>query len=120
MTDNSAEILFQSSSAGGHHEQFWHGQGCPLFNVDHPAFPLHTMALPILKGALKDGLERLCDMPEPCKFLTLDSYQKRFPWAHEDVDLAQYLVDGLVLQVGGVCVWGGGRPSGREEGGGKR
>ena len=29
-------------SAGGHFEQFWHGQGCPLFDADHPAFPLQT------------------------------------------------------------------------------
>ena len=54
MTDNSAEILFQSS-AGGHCEQFWHGQGCPLLEVVHPAFPLPTRMSPTLQGALKDG-----------------------------------------------------------------
>ena len=34
-------------SVGGPCEQFWHGQGCPLFNVVHPAFPLPTTASPI-------------------------------------------------------------------------
>ena len=40
-------------------EQFWHGQGCPLFDVVQPTFSLPTMVLPIPKGAPKDGLERL-------------------------------------------------------------
>ena len=40
-------------------EQFWHGQGCPLFDVDHPAFPLPTTASPTLQGALKDVLESM-------------------------------------------------------------
>ena len=48
MRDNSAEILFQFFfsffSAGGPCEQFWLGQGCPLFDVVHPAFPLPTTA----------------------------------------------------------------------------
>ena len=29
-------------SAEGYCEQFWHGQGCPLFDVVHLAFPLPT------------------------------------------------------------------------------
>ena len=33
-------------SAGDHCEQFWHGQGCPLFDVVHRAFPLPTTAWP--------------------------------------------------------------------------
>ena len=44
-------------SAGGLSEQFWHGHGCPLFDVVHPAaFPLPTTLLPTLQGVLKDGL----------------------------------------------------------------
>ena len=39
-------------SVEGHCEQFWHGHGCPLFDVVHPAFPLLTTASPTLKGAL--------------------------------------------------------------------
>ena len=41
-----------------------------------------------------------CDMSEPCKFSSLDSCQKRFLWAHKEVDLAPHPVVGLVLQVG--------------------
>ena len=29
-------------------EQFWHGQGCPFFDVVRPAFPLLTTASPTL------------------------------------------------------------------------
>ena len=48
-------------------------------------------------------LERLwCDMPETCKFLSLDSCQKRFLWAHKEADLASHPVVVLVLQVGDV------------------
>ena len=55
MKDDSAEISFPVFSAGGHHEQFLHGQGHPLFDVVCPAVPLPTSALPTLQGALKDG-----------------------------------------------------------------
>ena len=39
-------------------------------------------------------------MPEPCKFLSLDSCQQRFLWTHKEVDLAMHPVVGLVLQLG--------------------
>ena len=39
-------------------------------------------------------------MPDPCKFLSLDSCQKRILWTHEEVDLAPHPVAGLVLQAG--------------------
>ena len=70
-------------SAGGLCEQFWYGQGCPLFVVVPPAFPLPTTASPTLQGALKDGFGEAvvaCDMPEPCDFPSLGSCQKRFLW----------------------------------------
>ena len=35
-----SRVFFQSFSAGGHREQFWHRQGRPLLDVVHPAFPL--------------------------------------------------------------------------------
>ena len=41
-----------------------------------------------------------CDMPEPCKFPSLDSCQKGFMWTHKEVDLAPHQVAGLVLEVG--------------------
>ena len=41
-------------------------------------------------------------MPEPCKFQSFNSCQKRFPWTHKEVDFAPHPVIGLVLQVGDV------------------
>ena len=61
------------------------------------------MALPTLQGALKDGFGEAvmaCDMPKPCRFLSLDWCQKRFLWTHKEVDLPPHPVVGLVLQVG--------------------
>ena len=69
--DDPAEVLFQTFSAGGCCKQFWHGQGCPLFDIIYPAFPLPTVASPTLHAALKDGFEEAAgvhDMPDPCKF----------------------------------------------------
>ena len=69
----------------------------------HPAFPLPTTASPSLQGALKDGFGEAvmaCDMPETCRFPSLDSCQKGFMWTHKEVDLAPHPVVGLVLQVG--------------------
>ena len=66
MTDDSADSP-PVISAGSHCEQVWHGQGCPLFDVVYPAFPLPTMALPTFQGALKDGFGEAvmaCNMPE--------------------------------------------------------
>ena len=40
------------------------------------------------------------DMPEPCKFPSLDSCQKWFLQTHKEVDLVPHPVVGLVLQVG--------------------
>ena len=68
-------------SAGGHCEQFWHGQKYPLFNAVHPVFPLPTTASPILQGALKDGFGEAvvaCGMPKPCKLGSLDSCRGYF------------------------------------------
>ena len=90
-------------SAGGPCEQFWLRQGCPLFDVVHPAFPLSTTVSSTLKSAPKDGFGEVvveCVMSEPCKFPSLDSCQKRFLWTHKEVDLAPHPVVGLVLQIG--------------------
>ena len=62
-------------SAGGRGEQFWHGQGCPLFDIVHPAFPLPTIASPTLQGTLKDDSREVavtCDMLERCELPSLD------------------------------------------------
>ena len=88
-------------SAGGPCEQFWHWQGCPVFDVAHPAFPLPTKASSTLQGAVKDGFGEAvmaCKMPEPSKFpLLFASCQKRFLWTHKEVDCAPHPVLGLVL-----------------------
>ena len=50
---------------------------------------------------MKDGFGEAVvafDKPKPCKFLSLDNYQKRFLWTHNEVDLAPHPVIGLVLQ----------------------
>ena len=89
-------------SAGGPCEQFWHGQGCPVFDVVHPAFPLPTSVAHPPKCP-EDGFGEAgvaCDMPKPRKFLSLDSCQRRFLWIHKEVDLAPHLGIGLVLQEG--------------------
>ena len=41
-----------------------------------------------------------CYIPEPCKFLSLHSRQKRFLRTHKETDRAPHPVVGLVLQVG--------------------
>ena len=57
MRNDSAEILFQLFfSKRGPCQQFWRGQGRPLFDVVQPAFSLPTMASPTLQGFLKDGV----------------------------------------------------------------
>ena len=61
------------------------------------------MVSPTHQGALKDGFGEAvmaCDMPQPCKFLSLDSCQMRFLWTHREADLALHPVVGLVPQVG--------------------
>ena len=92
-----------SSSLFCRREQFWHGQGCPLFDVVYPAFPLPTMVSPTLQGALKGGFGEAveaCDMPDPCKFQSLDSCQTSFLWTQKVIDLTPHPVVGLVPQVG--------------------
>ena len=87
MRDDSTDILSQSFFAGGPCEQIWHIQRCPLFDV-YPAFALLTTASTILLGTLKDGYGEVfvaCVMPEPCKFPSLDSCHKKFPWTHKEV-----------------------------------
>ena len=72
-------------SVGGHCEQFWHGQISLIFDVVHAEFPMPTTASPTLLGALKDSFGETvvaCEMPEPCKFPSLDICQKRFLWTH--------------------------------------
>ena len=58
MKDDSAEILLQFFFCRSHHQQFGHGQECPLFDVVRPAFPLPTTASSKQRQcAQKHGLE---------------------------------------------------------------
>ena len=98
LEDSVDNIIYRDSPC----EQFWQGQGCAHFDVVHQAFPLPTTASPTLQGALRDGFGEAvvaCDMPEPCKFPSLDIGQKRFLWTHKEINLAPHPVVGLVLQV---------------------
>ena len=103
MREDSAEIFFQPFSVGVYREQFSHWQGCPLFDVVHPAFPPVTKASPTLQGVLKDGFGEAvvaCGMSEPYEFPSYHSKAwKKFLPTHQEVDLAPYPVAGLVLQV---------------------
>ena len=62
--------------AGRHREQFWLEQGCQLFDVVHSSFPLPTMALPTLQGALTGGFEAA---------LCRGAWQARTAWASVSV-----------------------------------
>ena len=99
----SRDPLLQVFSAGSHCEQFWHWQGCPLFDVVHLALPLPTAASAILQGALKDGfLDAVvaCNMPKPCKCLSPDSRQKKVLVAHQELHLPPHRIVCFVLRVG--------------------
>ena len=64
-------------------------------------FSLSTTASPTLQGAVNAvfGVPVMaCDIPEPCKFPSLDSCQNRLLWTQEEVDLAAHPDVGLVLQ----------------------
>ena len=93
MRDNSAEIFFQCFPQ----EALVSSSG-KVKDVVHQAFPALTTASPMLQGALKDGFVEAvmaCDMPEPCKFPSLDSCQKRFPWTTRK--LIMFRTQSLVL-----------------------
>ena len=79
------------------------GQGCPPFDIVHPAFPLAATVSPNFQDAPKDGFGEAVvagGMPEPCKCPSVGSCQRKFLWTHKDADLAPHPVVGLVLQVG--------------------
>ena len=81
MRDDSAEILFQSFLQEALVSSSGMGRDVHSSMFVHPAFPLPTMVLSTLQDALKDGFGEVvvvCDMPEPYKFLSLDTFQKRF------------------------------------------
>ena len=81
MTDDSAAILFQSFLQKALLSSSGMGRDVHSFDVVHPAFPLPTTTPPDLKRVLKDSFGEAvvaCDMPEPRKFPSINSCQKRF------------------------------------------
>ena len=112
VTKDSGEILFRCFLQEVLSEQFWHGQGCPVLDVLYPAFALPTMVSPFpplpFQGAMKSGFGEAvvaCDLPEPCKFPSLDSCQKKFLWTHKKTDLVPHPFICLVLQLGDTGTW---------------
>ena len=87
MTDDLAQILFQSFSERSHREQFWCGWGRPVFDVVYSAFRLTVKALPTVQDALKDGFGEAVvarDVTDPCEFLSLYSHRKRSLWTYKE------------------------------------
>ena len=76
--------------AGGHREQFRHGQGCPLLDAIRPAF--------LLRGTLRSDFGKALmtrDMPEACEFPFLAGCLKGFLWVHKELKLATYPLVGI-------------------------
>ena len=69
MRDDSVDILFQSFLQEA------------IVSSSGMGRDVHSLTSPTLQGARTNGFGEAvvaCDMPEPCKFLFLDSCQKRF------------------------------------------
>ena len=83
------------------------GRDVHSLTLVHLSFPLQTASSPTLQGALKDGLGEavvVCEMPEPCKFLSLNKCQKRFLLAQASWScIAPSRRSGCVCVC--VCVW---------------
>ena len=59
-------------------EQFWHGQGCPHFDVVHAAFPQPTTALPTLQIALKDGFGGAVEVTTALSPVVIQTFTEEF------------------------------------------
>ena len=60
-----------------------------------------------LQDHLKDGFKEAVvafNMPEPRKFPSLDSCQKKFLWTHKEADVAPHPVVGLALRLGDMLL----------------
>ena len=70
------------------------------FDVVHPVCSLPTTASPTFQDSLEDGFEETVvawGMPKPCKFPSLDSYQKGFQSIYKNTDLAPVSYTHLTL-----------------------
>ena len=102
MRDDSAEIVFQCFLQEALVGSSGLGQGSPLFNAVHPAFPLPTTAYPTLQGVMKDNSGEAvvaCEIPNHASFRLLTvttklayltenvfSYKKRFLFAYKKLN----------------------------------
>ena len=59
VRDDSADVLPQSFLRNSHCEQFWHGQGCPLFDLSIQHFLCRPRRRPPSKVPRRMVLERL-------------------------------------------------------------
>ena len=72
-------------SVGGHHEQFWYVQGCPVFEVVHTVFPLPTTRPTEICQCLTDlhRITLLCDKFPDMINMAFNTFGWQFePWTH--------------------------------------
>ena len=94
MRDNSAEILFWLILQEALVSSFGMGRDVHFFCSSSISSADHSVAHPPRSLKVSYGLAVMaCNIPEPCKFLSLDSCQKRFlwsQWTHKEADLASH------------------------------
>ena len=81
MRDDSAEVLFQSFLQEALVSGSGMGRDVHSLTLSIQHFLCRPWRRPTLDGALKDGFGEAvvaCDMPEPCKFPSFDSWRKSF------------------------------------------
>ena len=92
MKDDSAEIFFQYFL----HEALGNSPGTGrdvhslMLSIQHfLCHPRHCPPSMVPWRMVSGEAVVACDMPEPCKFPSSDSCQKRFLWTHKKVDHAR-------------------------------
>ena len=92
MRDDSAEILFQSFLLEALVSSSGTGRDVHSLMLSIQHFLCRSRRR-LFSKVLKDGFGEAvvaCDMPEPCKFPSLDSCQKKFLWTHKGFNLAPH------------------------------
>ena len=101
MRDDSPEILFQSFLREAIVNSSGMGSGVHSLTLSirhflclperHPSSKVPCMMVSL-------GAVVACDLPEPCKFPSLDICQKRFLWTHKEVGLIPHPVVDLCIR----------------------
>ena len=99
MTDDSAEILFQSFMRRAVMSSSGMGKNVHAMTLSIQHFLCRPRRRPPSKVNGFGEAVVACSMPEPCECPSLDSCQKSFQWTHEEADLAPHPVVGLVPRV---------------------